>query len=235
MPAATAKRQTKDQRRQMARDHARELKRLAVQEASRRQEEADEAIAPSVQRKAVLDASGDVLRAPRVERDGVAFVRASPLSQIAARMEKGETNFRPEHLIAARRLAMSWESVGLGVGPASIDLGMPRATRSKAPATPPGHTALIAQVDQQRELHAVCAYLKGVSPSWPCLHAIVVRGLSPTAWAKEFHIEPKSASGILLMSLSLLVRIYADIDPKIPPTRHRLRTWAPERARAADA
>lgn len=232
MPAATRK--SKDQRRTAARDHARELKRLADAEKARRQEEADEAIAPAIQRQPVLDASGDVLRAARVERDGVAFVRSSPLSQIAARMEKGESNFRPEHLIAARRLAMSWETVGLGISPASIDLGMPRATRSKAPATPPGHLALVAQVDQQRELHAVCAYLKGVSPSWPCLHAIIIRGLSPTAWAKEFHIEAKSASGVLWMSLSLLVRIYADIDPKVPPTRHRLRTWAPERAKADD-
>lgn len=258
--AATAKRQTKDQRRQSARALAAEQRRIAAEMAAERQEALDEAIAPSVQRKpvltrprakpdvveylgkglgqkimkgAVIDEGGDVLRAARVERDGVAFVRANPLAWIAAKTERGQGMFRPEHIAAAKRLVTVWDAVGLGIGPASVDLGMPRATRASAPHTPPQHAALVKQVAQQDEIKLVYNYMRGLWPMWECLHGVVIRGTSPTAWAVSVHIEPKAASGILLSSLALLARVYADIDPPVPTPRHRIRTWAPgERSRA---
>jgi hypothetical protein len=223
--AATAKKLNKDQRRKAARDHARELKRLADLDKAVRQEEADEDIAPSVQRKPVLDASGDVLRAARVERDGVVFVRANPLAWIEGKVERGQSMFKLEHIAAAKRLVTVWDAVGLGVGPASVDLGMPRATRASAPHTPPQHAALVKQIAQQDEIKLVHNYMRGLWPMWECLHGVVIQGMSPTAWADSVHIEPKAANGILLSSLALLARVYNDIDPPVPTPRHRLRTW----------
>lgn len=224
MPTATRK-QSRDIKRQETRTMAATQRRLAMEDLARRQEIADEAIAPEVQRMPVLDASGEVLRAARVERDGIVYVRSNPLAWLQARMEKGESKFKPEHLAAAKRLVTTWESVGIGVNPAGIDLGMPRATRSRAPMTPPGHKALLSQVTMQRELYFVYNYMHGLYPMWSCLHGVVIRGLSPTSWAQEEHLEPKTVSGILWSSLVLLARIYDDLDPPTPASKHRLRTW----------
>ncbi len=225
MPTA-ANRQSRDSRRQIAREKAREQARIARQEAARRQEVADEAIAPASQRLPVLGPSGDVLRAPRVVRDGVAFVRANPLTFLEAKAERGGSMFKPEHFAAAKRLATTWEVVGTGVGPRGIDLASPKATRSSAPDTPAQHGALIKQVAMQKELQAVYGRLQGTGIVWECLKAVVLEGLSPSAWAEQIGTHPKEVSGILLGSLAYLAGIYDDLNPPEPPVRRgRLRTW----------
>jgi hypothetical protein len=153
------------------------------------------------------------------------FVRANPLAWIEGKVERGQSMFKLEHIAAAKRLVTVWDAVGLGVGPASVDLGMPRATRASAPHTPPQHAALVKQIAQQDEIKLVHNYMRGLWPMWECLHGVVIQGMSPTAWADSVHIEPKAANGILLSSLALLARVYNDIDPPVPTPRHRLRTW----------
>jgi hypothetical protein len=236
MPTA-ANRQSRDIRRQTTRERAREQARIARDLAAVRQETLDELISPASQRLPVLGPSGDVVRAPRAVRDGISFTRANPLTFLEARAERGGSMFRPEHFTAAKRLTTTWEAVGAGVGPASIDLGSPRVTRSSAPTAPPQHAALLRQVEMQRELQAVYSRLQGTGIVWECLKAIVLEGLSPASWAAEINTHPKEVAGILLGSLSYLARIYELLDPATEPARRgRLRTWVTgERSGMEDA
>jgi hypothetical protein len=131
---------------------------------------------------------------------------------------------RPD--VDAKRLTTAWECVGTGIGPATQDIGSPRVTRSTAPTEPPGHKALLRQVELQRELEHVCGRLQGTGVVWQCLKAIVLQGASPASWAASMRMEPKTANGILLASLSSLAAAYSDLDPATPAARTgRLRTW----------
>jgi hypothetical protein len=79
-------------------------------------EQREEDLAPSSQRHAVLNADGDILREARVRRDGITFIRSSPLRHMLARGEKraerGEMAvIELRHVQAAERLQTAWDLV----------------------------------------------------------------------------------------------------------------------------
>jgi hypothetical protein len=210
-PAATAKRQST---RTIARQRAADMRRAAKAEAAQRQEARDEAIAPAIQRNAVLDGSGAVLRAPRVERDGVAFIRVAPLAWMAANVKRAEDDgtealFTREHVKCATRLSQAWEAVGEGVGLGASDWGSLRGSRGTAPVTPAGHSALVAQVAQRIEIEAARTWM---GSAWPCLFDIALGGMSPAAWAAKMGKNRQVGAGYLLAALDRLAEYYRARD-----------------------
>lgn len=203
------------------RTKASELRRAAKAEAARRQEAIDEAIAPAIQRHAVLDASGAVLRAARVQRDGVAFCRADPLKHLADIADKGGM-FTGQHIAACRRLITAWDAVGDGIGLGASDWGSLRGSRGTAPTTPAGYSALMAQVSQRIEIEAAWTWLGGL---WPCLENVVLRGMSLSAWAAKADIGRNAAPGFLLASLIRLVEFYKARD-HVPERKAKMRSAA---------
>lgn len=215
----TAKLRSKDAR-ATKRARSAELRRAAKLEAAKRQEDKDEAITPAAQRQPVLTPDGDVLRSARVMRDGVTFIRANPLAQIISGIERGNSMFNATHIAAAKRLLNTWDAVGGGIGLGASDWGSLRGARGTAPTTPSGHSALVAQVEQEMELHHVSTCLGAL---WPCLHSIVLEGMSVAAWAGKKRINANAAGGFLLAALSNLVLIYRDRDVPLE-RRGRVRT-----------
>jgi hypothetical protein len=203
------------------RTRAAELRRAAQAARAQRQEDADEAIAPAIQRNAVLDASGEILRAARVQRDGVAFSRADPLKHLADIAERGGM-FTAQHIAAARRLVTTWDAVGDGVGLGASDWGSLRSARGSAPTTPAGHSALLAQVAQRMEIEGAWTWLGGL---WPCLECVVLRGMALSAWAAKADIGRNAAPGFLLAALVRLVEYYKQLD-RAPERTARIRTVA---------
>jgi hypothetical protein len=193
---------------------ASELRRAAKAEAAKRQEAAAEAIAPAIQRNAVLDASGEVLRAARVQRDGVAFIRVSPLTWMAANIERhGEdATFSKQHFRSAERLVAAWDAVGDGIGLGASDWGSLRGSRGTAPTTPAGHSSLVAQVEQRLEIEAAHTWMGSL---WPCLEDIALRGMSPAAWASKSGMHRQVGAGYVLAALDRLVEFYIarDVQP----------------------
>lgn len=243
-----------------------ELRRAAKAEAARRQEERDEAISPAIQRTAVLDASGAVLRNPvgavvavlpdgtvlrealrgpdgavmreagagvlraaRVQRDGVAFIRSSPIDHLIARgnakLERGEAPmFTLAHKLAVDRLLILWDLVAEGVGLGASDWGSIRGARGTAPTTPAGHDSLLDQVGRRVEVEATAAWLGGL---WPIVRDVGLKGVSLAAWAGQEGMNPTAAAGYLKAALDRLVMMGAQEEPK---RRAKIRTIGPARA-----
>jgi hypothetical protein len=201
------------------RTRAADMRRAAQAEVARRLEASDEAIAPAIQRNAVLDASGAVIRAARVQRDGVTFSRADPLKHLADIAERGGM-FSAAHIAAARRLVVAWDAVGDGVGLGASDWGSLRGTRGTAPMTPAGHSSLVAQVEQRIEIEAAWTWLGGL---WSCLENVVLRGMSLSAWGVKADIGRNAAPGFLLAALVRLVEFYKQRDA-VPERRGRMRS-----------
>lgn len=210
------------------RNRSAELRRLAKAEAAKRQEALDEAIAPAVQRRDVLDGSGAVLRAARVKRDGVAFIRSSPIDHLIARgnakLERGEAPmFTLAHKLAVDRLAVQWDLVGEGVGLGASDWGSIRGPRSTAPTTPAGHDALLDQVGRRIEVEATAAWLGAL---WPIVRDVGLKGMSLAAWSAREGMNPTAAAGYLKAALDRLVTMGAQAEPERRP---KIRTFGPAR------
>jgi hypothetical protein len=199
--------------RTIRRTRAADLRRAARAEAARRQEERDEAVAPAAQRNAVLVASVDpdtgeaiqvTLRAARVQRDGVAFIRADPLRCLVDSAVKGGM-FTAQHVAAAKRLITSWDEVGDGVGLGASDWGSLRGSRGTAPTEPAGHSSLVAQVAHRMEIEAAHAFIGAL---WPCLEGIMLRGMSIATWSARANLNRAATSGYLMAALDRLVEFY---------------------------
>lgn len=158
--------------------------------------------------------SAGMLRAPRVERDGVAFIRVSPLAWMAANVKRAEEDgtdalFTREHVKCATRLSQAWEAVGEGVGLGASDWGSLRGSRGTAPVTPAGHSALVAQVAQRIEIEAARTWM---GSAWPCLFDIALGGMSPAAWAAKMTMNRQVGAGYLRAALDRLVEYYRARD-----------------------
>lgn len=212
------------------RARAEELRRAAKAEAARLQEEADEKLAPAVQRNAVMASAIDsetgqrisvVLRAARVQRDGVTFSRADPLKHIDVIAEKGGM-FTKQHVHAAKRLVTSWDEVGDGIGLGASDWGSLSGSRGTVPTIPTGYSSLMAQVAQRMEIDAARTWLGAL---WPCVEDVALRGMSLSAWGTKAGIGRNAAPGYLLAALDRLVEFYKAREAE-PARRPKVRSVA---------
>jgi hypothetical protein len=170
-----------------------------------------------------------VLRAARVQRDGVAFIRSNPIDHLiargAAKLERGEMPmFTLAHKLAVDRLVILWDLVGEGVGLGASDWGSLRGSRGTAPTTPAGHQTLLEQVGRQIEVEATAMWLGGL---WPIVRDVGLKGMSLAAWATREGMNPTAAAGYLKAALDRLIAMGAQPEPE---RRAKIRTIGPARA-----
>lgn len=176
------------------------------------------------------EAGPGVLRAARVQRDGVAFIRSNPLRSMAEAINRAAKDgtkcaFTANHFAAASRLIVTWDLVGEGVGLGASDWGSIRGARGTAPTTPAGHSALLAQVERRREIDVVMLAMGAAM--WAAIRDMVLSGMSPTAWAAKVGMHHSEATGYLRAALDRLVEAYGAQEPE---RRAKIRTVGPARA-----
>lgn len=181
-----------------------EARRAAYEKAeAERQERLAELIAPKVQREAVVTADGAIVRAPRVERDGLTFKRSTSLHHLAKRSEGMESpTIRPDHIRAATRLIQAWELGGEGVGLGASNYG--ERLGGGAGGTPGGRIISL-QIEARQEIGAVQAFLGAL---WPAIYAVVIRGSDVTSYAAAMKKRREVALGYVEAALDRLVEFY---------------------------
>ena len=195
-----AKRQTKEKE-----------EREAIEEARQ------EAIAPAIQRHAVLSRSGATLRAARIRADGPAFARSSPLVHLALKSPIITTG----HVLAAARLQQAWEEGGAGVGMGASNYG----ERLGGGIAKSGISdAILASIGRQNDARDECCAAQWfVGRAWPILRGIVIDGMDTRAWADQCRpqISPQIAVDRLADALNRLVQFYAEIQRPAPASKIR--------------
>jgi hypothetical protein len=206
-----------ERRRQVARTKA------AMEEAK------DEAGAPAAQRKAVLDGDGNVVRGPRVMRDGIVFIRSNPVKHLLARSQNKEfPTIRKIHSDVAEKLRTAYEEGG-----SSITAGT-SSYQERASTTPQtGYIAdaIIASVTRQRNARIeVQAVKEHMGSLWDALFEFVIVGRDIGSIAAARHWRPEMMTGFIVASLERLVSFYS------PPVerRGRIRTARIGEAEPAD-
>jgi len=187
-------------------------------EKARIEEARQEAVAPAVQRHAVLlYKNGPVLRAARIRAGGPAFVRSSALAHLAKRSPL----ITAGHVVAASRLQQAWEEGGAGVGMGASNYGE-RTGRMTPHGFQPGAipAGLLRQTNARDEC---CAAQWFTGRSWPIIRGIVVEGMDATVWASRCRpqISPQTAVDRLAEALSRLVKFYARVQRPAPASKIR--------------
>lgn len=202
------------QQRKYARDAARRVARAEA--AARRLEaaaHAAEQLAPAAQREAVTDASGAVLRGPRVAIAGNRAFRALPTHKLT----------RPQ-IRALLRFRQDWDEVGTGVGVGVANLNSSHGHRT-AWSAPPGQDALVRQLATRKRLEGAVEALGAFTGM---AHRVLLDGIPVSAWAAETDTTIADAFGQLHAALNRLVAYY-DTEPDRPHPRPEIRTTAPPR------
>jgi hypothetical protein len=210
-------------RRQKARAGVAERKRQAALTRARLEEAKAEFGAPKIQREAVFNRNGEIIRGPRVEPDGLVFIRSNPVKHLYARSKnKDHPTIHKAHVDAAEKLLIAWEEGSQGISVGSSNYG----ERSAGAAVNTGtisHTVLQIvnqQIKARQEIAAVQAFLGAL---WPVIHAIVIRGIDIATWAEASGMRPAVATGYLCASLDKLLDFF-----------HRNERVAPNRIRSVE-
>jgi len=213
-PPRTAKERKRQGRRQRAAAAA-QREREAVLAAAEAQEAREEEIAPSAQRRAVTAPDGSVVRAARLTLDGVTFRVSNPIDHLVARGgSRSESGLIPEitrsHATAADRLRRAWEDGGRGVGTAS---GVYNERSGGAIQSGWIADAVLSSIDYQTrmrvEFEGAITWMGGF---WPCIDAIVLKGMGVSFWAVQQGRDRKAVVGYLGGALDRLAEFYAAVD-----------------------
>ena len=192
--------QRASQRRQQAQDTA---KRVAEAEEVRQ-----EGIAPAAQRKAVVDASGDVIRQARVEKDGLAFKRSSPLCHL---FKLHSVSIK--QLAAGARLLQAWEDGGRSVGMGASNYGERTSSNPQSGWLAESvRVALAAQNKARDEFLAAAQFCGGL---FPILQGVVLDGMDVTAWCRIRGGGMDRERGVVVLreALDRLGEFYVRITP----------------------
>jgi hypothetical protein len=188
------------------RTEARARRTEARKAEAARSEQAAEQLAPGAQRHAVL-ANGEVIRHPRVERDGITFRASSPIRQMVAR---GGIDRDQER--AAERLSAAWEIGGRDVAMAGRWYDGTRGT-----STP--QTGVIAEHvrakigDQNRARDEVVSAARAIGGGFNVIRAVALEGMDVAAWGRlNGGKNCQVAKGYLLAALDELVAFYLRLD-----------------------
>lgn len=213
-----------DQRRANARatrkSLAAERKRLAREAKKRADEEKAERVAPKVQREPILGRNGEVIRGARLEVDGLYCRKSNPIRRMRKMNEQKDAPLITKaHETASERLLLAWyhaETISSGTSnygeysPGSSDCGI-IADRVLSMVN--------EQISARREVQMVSAHLGAL---WPIIHAVIIRGIGPSAWGEACGMAPNVSTGYLAAALDKLVEVYT-------PKRDR-----PQRIRSAE-
>jgi hypothetical protein len=185
-------------------------RRQAVLDAAKRAAETEEArqeaIAPAAQRKAVVDASGDVIRQARVEPDGLAFKRSSPLCHL---FKRGSISI--VQLAAGARLLQTWEDGGRSVGMGASNYGERTSSSPQSGWLAESVRAALAAQNRSRDEFMAAAHYCG--PAFPILEGVVLDGMDVTAWCKRRAggMDRERGVFILRQALNKLDEFYASL------------------------
>lgn len=202
--------------------------------AAELRDQREEFIAPAAQRKPVLDANGDIIRGPLVERAGGTagfFVRSNPLRALwvrsqtrAAKLDRA-TLITDAHLACAERLLRAWIETadGITVSPAPFMAEHINAGGSGGSLTA---GAVILQIAQAEEWRAARSFLG--NDLWRPIHHVVLIGIPVKTWAISLQWDEKFAMGYLVCSLDRLVAFYDERMPNRRRKSDRLAVVGPE-------
>ena len=187
------------------------MRRAAEQERARKEEDRQEAISPAAQRNAVVDATGAILRGPRVVPDGVTFIRSNPIRRMyeIGKVKGDAALIRKPHWEAAERLQWAREH-GQHVGQVPSSLG-----ERVAGAIVTGwisDTKLKALGYQTRmgwEFAGASVFLGAL---WPIVERIALDGADVATVAVETCRSSDVTRGYLVAALDRLVEYYRTID-----------------------
>jgi hypothetical protein len=210
------RKQAKAFRARLKRAEEKQRASLIEAENAARSESDAERVAPGVRRRAIMDATGNVLRGPVLERDGVTFARVN----VVKRLHKVSPKlFTDKHVAAAARLANAHEEVAGGIGLGASDY------LSKSAGGSPGsgvsdakQSAILHQCTIRAEMDGALAWMGG---SVRIISAVVFDCLSVTTWADQQGMDYRVAMGELKAGLDRLVEFY---DPPKPERPSRIRS-----------
>lgn len=186
-------------------------------EREKAKEKAEEKLAPEAQRNPVMDANGNVVKAPRVYRFGRNYEAVSPIEYYYVlgkeREEKGkEPLIKEEHRLAAKRLVQAYEEGGVGIGQGASDYGRQPARGT----TPTGYSdVLLARLEaqrKQRDLYLAAKLYMERTGLWAVTKAIVIDGIYITVWAKSVGMDRDAAVGFMAAAMKALVGFWNLVD-----------------------
>jgi len=206
------------ERKRLAKQRERERKRkqavIAALALAERTEQNDEHLAPQNMRNAITSDNNRIILGARVRVVNGRPVRSAPIGTlsdpIADRGPKSLTLSTPARR-AARELQRDWSDVGAGLTSGVANL-MSDGGGGKS-GNPPGHDAMLAQIEARRRLEAAVTYM-GVFT--PCVVRIAIDSIPVATWAIETGKAYPDACAWLEAGLSRLAAFYW---PAVPVRR----------------
>lgn len=209
-----AERERSRTKKQRQRERQREKARLlAIAEAERmeleaaRRERLDEQLAPAVLRRPIIAADGRMIVGPRVcivdgraERALSLHTMNDPTQNLA---------MKPRERRAAMQLQADWHDVGAGLGVGAVDYL--RSGGGGGGATPPGHTAMLDQIEIKRRLDTAIRHLGSFAPA---VARVVLDCIPISVWSVEAGLTVENARTWILAGLSRLATGYWPPKPE---------------------
>jgi len=203
------------ERKRLAKQRERERKRkqavIAALALAERIEQNDEHLAPKIVRNAITSANNRIILGARVRIVNGRPVRSAPIGTlsdpIADRGAKSLQLSTPARR-AARELQRDWSDVGAGLTSGVANL-MSDGGGGKS-GNPPGHDAMLAQIEARRRLEAAVTYMGVFTPG---VVRIVIDCIPVATWAVEVGKPYPDACAWLEAGLSRAAAFYWPATP----------------------
>jgi hypothetical protein len=203
------------ERKRLAKQRERERKRkqavIAALALAERTEQNNEHLAPQNMRNAITSANNRIILGARVHIVNGRPVRSAPIGTLSdpiadrgAKSLKLSTSARR----AARELQRDWSDVGAGLTSGVANL-MSDGHGGQS-GKPPGHDAMLAQIEARRRLEAAITYMGAFTPG---VVRIVIDCIPVATWATEVGKPYPDACAWLEAGLSRLAGFYWPATP----------------------
>lgn len=197
----------------------RRLEALAEAERIESQERTDEHLSPAIMRNPIIAHDGTMITGPRVH-----IVNGIPTRAMALRLPGRPEDLRlssTEHR-AAKRLADDWRDVGSGLGVGATN--WLQSSRSSSTGTPPGYTAMLAQIETRKDLDEAIIALGAFAPA---LARVILDCIPLGIYAIEANLTLDNARAWIGAGLARLAKHYWP-EP-IQRTPQTIQTYGPAR------
>jgi len=210
----TTAKQKKLSSREKNRAIAAERKREAARAKAAAEEAKAESLAPKVQREAVLDHNGNMIRGPRVELEIINFRRSNPVRHLVARSKnKPSPVFVKKHELAADRLLIAWETGANGISAGCTNYSE-RASGTPTTGMIADHVLSVIN-EQMRARQEVAAAQAFLGALWPVIYCVVIRGIDVSGYAEMAGMSQEVATGYVAAALDRLCELF------VPATNER--------------